>query len=181
MKIKFSYVAEEKLKNLPERPSFPYSCKYCLYWEFPHTFKIASKNEIRSKIEKKVAWLRNVRHEFGECAITLSVDKKTIGYAQYAPPKFLPQTTYYPVFPSPDAVLISCLFIFYKKYRRQGFGTVLLNAVIENLEKRNVKAVEVIARKESADNPAGPVEFYIRNKFTIFRDDKEFPLMRYEL
>ncbi len=181
MKIKLSYVTEKNFKNLPEWSSFPYSCKYCIYWEFPHAFKNKPKQEIKGEIEKKVQWLQNVRSEFGECAIMLSIDKKVIGYAQYAPPKFLPHTAHYPVLASPDAILISCLFIFHKKFRRQGFGTILLNAVVEDLEKKGMKAIEVIARKDNPDNPAGPVEFYLKNGFTIYKDDNQFPLMRFKL
>lgn len=58
---------------------------------------------------------------------------------------------------------------------------MLLNAILEDLEKRDIKTVEAIARKNNPENPSGPVEFYLANKFIIYKDDKEFPLVRLEL
>lgn len=181
MKIKVAYITEQNLKDLPEWVSFPYSCKYCLYWQSPHEFKVQNKSEVKKSMDKKLQWLKYVKSEFGECAIVIYIDKEPIGFAQYAPPKFSPNIVHYPISPSPDAVFISCLFIFRKKYRKQGFGTVLLNAVLEDLEKRYIKAVETIARKNNPENPSGPVEFYLKNEFSIHKDDKEFPLLRLEL
>lgn len=181
VKIKISYVTEKNLKDLPEWIGFPGSCKYCIYWEFPHKFKEKPRDETKDNIEEKSQWLKNVRNEFGVCAIIIHINEKPIGYAQYAPPTYLPNTSHYSVLPSPDAVLISCLFIFDKRYRRQGFGTILLNAVIENLENRNITTIETIAMKNSAKNPSGPVEFYLKNGFRIYNDDKKFPLMRFDL
>ena len=182
MKIKVSFITEENLEDLPESPGLPHNCKYCVYWEFPEEYiKSDKKKKKELMMQKKLGWLRTVRNEFGDCAIILYVNEEPVGYAQYAPSKFLPNLANYPVIPSPDAVLISCLYIFEKEHRRHGFGTVLLIAILENLENRAIKLVEVIARKGSADNPAGPVEFYLKNEFRIYKDDKEFPLMRLEL
>jgi hypothetical protein len=104
-----------------------------------------------------------------------------VGYAQYVPARYLAQAIHYPVLPSPDAVVISCLYIMNKKYRRQGFGTILLNAVIEDLEKRSIRIIETIARKGSDANPSGPAEFYLKNEFILYKDDSKFPIMRFNL
>lgn len=181
MNIKISYLGEQNLNDLPEWKSFPYSCTYCRYWQFPHEPKTNDKNERQKSTDKRRQWLEDVKHECGECGIIISVDQKPIGFAQYAPPKFFSTVVHYPIIPSPDAIFISCLFIFEKKHRNQGFGTVLLNAILEDLEKRHIKTVETIARKNNPENPSGPVEFYLKNKFIIYKDDKEFPLVRLEL
>jgi GNAT superfamily N-acetyltransferase len=182
VKIKFSFVTEKNLDSLPESPGSPHGCKYCIYWEFPEEYIRSDKKKTKElMMQKKLGWLRMVGNEFGDCAIILYVNEEPVGYAQYAPSKFLPNLAHYPVIPSPDAVLISCLYIFKKKHRRHGFGTILLNAVLENLENRAIKLVEAIARKGNANNPAGPVEFYLKNEFIIYKDDKEFSLMRLEL
>lgn len=181
MNIKISYLTEQNLNDLPEWKSFPYSCKYCRYWQSPHEFKTDDKNERKKSTDNRLKWLEVVKRDFGECGIIIYVDEKPIGFAQYAPTKFFSTVVHYPIIPSPDAVFISCLFIFEKKCRNQGFGTVLLNAVLEDLEKRRIKTVETIARKNNPENPTGPVEFYLTNKFIIYKDDKEFPLVRLEL
>lgn len=181
MNIKISYLTEHNLNDLPEWKSFPCSCKYCRYWQSPHEFNADDKNERKKSTDNRRQWFDGVKREFGECGIIIYVDEKPIGFAQYAPPKFFSTVVHYPIIPSPDAVYISCLFIFEKKYRNQGFGTVLLNAILEDLEKRDIKTVETIARKNNPENPSGPVEFYLANKFIIYKDDKEFPLVRLEL
>ncbi len=130
---------------------------------------------------KKLAWLQHVQINFGDCGILLYMNDKAVAYAEYAPVKFLPNTINYPIPPTPDAVIIACLFVFEAAFRGQGFGTVLLNAVIEDLEKRGVRAIEAITRKGSANNPAGPCELYLKNGFSIYKDDLEFPLVRLEL
>jgi hypothetical protein len=49
------------------------------------------------------------------------------------------------------------------------------------LRKRGIKAVETFTRKRKANNPSGPVEFYLRNGFRIHKDDIVFPLVRLDL
>jgi hypothetical protein len=181
VKLDFAFVTEKNLTELPEFENFPYSCKYCLYWESPQAFHLENKETSIRLLNKKLQWFKNVREEFGECAILIYVDKKPVGYAQYAPPEYFPNVVNYPVVPSPDAVFISCLFIFNKIHRRKGLCTILLNAVIENLEKINIRAVETIARKKNDENPSGSVDLYLQNNFIIYKDDKEFPLMRLDL
>lgn len=58
---------------------------------------------------------------------------------------------------------------------------MLLKTIIEDLMKRRFKAVETFAGRNNYDNPSGPVEFYLKNGFRIFKDDKEFPLVRLDL
>lgn len=80
-----------------------------------------------------------------------------------------------------EGLLISCLFISGKEFQRLGIGSKLLKAIVDDLRKRKIKAVETFARKGSPDNPSGPIEFYVKNGFRIHRDGSEFPLMRLEL
>lgn len=173
---------DENLIETPEWEEHPFSCKYCLYWEFPEEPVDPSRESREEMLAKKLNWLRSMRNAFGDCGKIMHVDGKPVGYAQYAPPKMLPLSAEYPSGPpSEDAVLVSCLFIAQKKYRRRGLGNRLLQSIIEDLRKRGVKAVETFARKNNPDNPSGPMEFYLKNGFRVLRDDPEFPLMRLEL
>jgi len=40
---------------------------------------------------------------------------------------------------------------------------------------------DIYFRKNNFDNPSDPVEFYLKNGFKIYKDDKGFPLMRFDL
>jgi len=181
MKIEIASLTEENLKDAPEWDGHPFSCKYCTYWEFPEECTDPAKKKKEDMLEKKLSWLRNTNKVFGNCGMIAYVSGKPAGYAQYAPPKLLINLAGYTSRPSDDAVLISCLFIPQKELRRSRMGSQLLRSIIDDLRRRGVKAVETFARKGKPDNPSGPVEFYLRNGFRIYEDDKEFPLMRLEL
>ena len=111
MKIQIVNLSEENLKNIPVWESYPYSCKYCIYWEYPEKFiglKKKNKDEI---FQEKLGWLRRVKKEFGYCGKLIYIDRKPAGYAQFAPPKFLPNLMNYDAgHPDKDSVIISCLF-----------------------------------------------------------------------
>jgi GNAT superfamily N-acetyltransferase len=180
MIVEIVSLTENNLIEAPEWEEYPFSCKYCTYWEFPRERKDSSKKE--ETLAKKLEWLRSARKAFGECGKIMYVDGKPVGYAQYAPPKMFPLSAEYPSGPpSEDAVLIFCLFIAHKEYRGKGLGSLLLQSIVEDLKGRGVKAVETFARKNNTNNPSGPVELYLKNGFMIFRDDPEFPLMKLEL
>ncbi|MEM2930239.1 MAG: GNAT family N-acetyltransferase [Thermoproteota archaeon] len=182
MRVEIVSLTEENLVEAPEWDKHPFSCKYCIYWEFPEECLEPSRENREKMLAKKLNWLRSVRTVFGECGKLVYVDGKPVGYAQYAPPETLPLSAEYPAGqPSGDAVLISCLFIAEKEYRGHGLGKLLLQSIIEDLRKRGFKAVETFARRNNPNNPSGPMEFYLKNGFRVLRDDPEFPLMRLEL
>jgi len=182
MKIEVTNLTEENLKDAPEWDTHPFSCKYCIWWEFPDLCIDPAKEKKEDIIQKKLKWLRNTNKVFGNCGKIVYVNRKPVGYAQYALPKLLPHSVDYQSGPpSDDAALISCLFIPQKEFRRLGLGRQLLFNIIDDLRKRGIKAVETFARKGKPDNPSGPVVFYLRSGFRIHKDPKEFPLMRLDL
>ncbi|MFH1609756.1 MAG: hypothetical protein ABID40_03915, partial [Candidatus Bipolaricaulota bacterium] len=68
-----------------------------------------------------------------------------------------------------------------KADRGQGWGSVLLLDILDALQARGAAAVETFARRGSAENPSGPVEFYLGHGFRVHRDDPQFPLLRFAL
>ena len=182
MNIEIVNLTEGTLMDAPDWPAHPFSCKYCIYWEYREQHVDPAAEEKAVTIQRKLAWVRRVRNEWGNCGAIVYSDAQPIGYAQYAPPRYLPRSADYDSGPpSEDAVLISCLFIPNKAFRRIGIGSQLLHSIIDDLKQRREKAIETFARKGSPDNPSGPVGFYLTNGFRIFKDDTEFPLMRLNL
>ncbi|MEO0116400.1 MAG: GNAT family N-acetyltransferase [candidate division WOR-3 bacterium] len=179
--IEITNLTPKNLKDAPEWDNHPFSCQYCIYWEFPEECVDPRKEKKEEMREKKLNWLKETRRVFGNCGMIAYLNKKPVGYAQYAPPEFLPRAFNYSIKPSEDAVLLSCLFIPQKEFRRLGIGSKILKRIIADLEKRKVKALEAFARKGKEENPSGPVAFYLRNGFRICKDDKEFPLLRLDL
>lgn len=179
LRIEVVNLTEENLKDAPEWESHPFSCKYCIWWEFPDQCVDPSRETKEDMMQKKLRWLRNTNKVFGNCGKMVYVNGNPVGYAQFAPPELLPRSADYQSGPpGDDATLISCLFIPQKEFRRLGLGSQLLQNIIDDLKKREIEAVETFARKGKPDNPSGPVKLYLRNGFRIQKDDKEFPLMR---
>jgi len=179
MKIDVVNLTEDNLRDAPEWDSYPFSCKYCIYWEFPEECIDPAKERREGIIRKKLRWLRDTNRVFGNCGKIIYANGKPAGYAQYAPGEFFPRSAYYKSGPpNHDAVLISCLFIPQREFRGIGLGNQLLQDIIGDLKRRRIKIVETFARKGKPDNPSGPVEFYLRNCFKIHKDDIEFPLLR---
>jgi GNAT superfamily N-acetyltransferase len=182
MKIKVSDLTEENLVKAPVWESHPFSCKYCLYWEHPGLCLDPATEVKKEMFTKKLAWLQRVRKEWGSCGKLLFVGDETVGYAQYAPVQFFPGATEYPAGPvSEDAVLLTCLFIPKPQWRGQGLGSLLLKAILNELSARGIRAVETFARRGSAENPSGPLEFHLKHGFSVLQDDPQFPLVRRDL
>lgn len=182
MRIEVVNLTERNLNDAPEWPSHPFSCKYCIYWEFPEECTDPTNEKKEDMLKKKLEWLESVNKKFGNCGKIVYANERSVGYAQYAPPEFFPGLADYESGPpSNEAVLISCLFIPEKEFRRVGLGSRLLQSIIDDLRERKIKTVETFARKNKPDNSSGPVEFYLKNGFRIYKDDPEFPLMRMDL
>jgi len=175
-------INESNLKDIPE------PCIGCVYWEFPEEFekgKEAPNKKSEFEVKKK-EWFERTRKEFGTCGKIVYHEGKPIAYAQYAPSARLPNVTEYESKPvgklEEGVVFLSCLFIADKTMRGRGIGELLLQNVIEELRRRGFRAIETFARRSEADNPSGPMIFYMRNGFHVKDNtNQEFPLMRFYL
>lgn len=127
-------------------------------------------------------WFRNVSKEFGNCGFIVYLENTPVGYAQYAPARFLPRTQQYKSGPpSKDAVFLACLYIPKRELRGKGIGKYMLTHVLPDLKSRNYSAVEAFARTNSESAPVGPLSFYLKHGFTVIREKNEFPLVRKNL
>jgi GNAT superfamily N-acetyltransferase len=165
----------------------PANCNQCLYWEYPEDFeRLKSAKKTAELTAKKKKWFLQTLKEFGICGKIVYCKNEPIGYAQYCPSVFLPQTSDYGYKSvgtiQEGVVFLSCLYIIDEKMRNKGVGTKLLEKVIKDLKKRGFKAIETIARKGSSNNPSGSVELYLKKEFYV-KDDtvSEYPLMRLNL
>jgi GNAT superfamily N-acetyltransferase len=181
MKVIIKDITSQNLTDIPD------SCSQCLYWEYPEDFeRLRKTRKTMGLVAKKKEWFLQTLKEFGVCGKIVYYENVPIGYAQYCPSVFLPQISEYGYknvgTTEEDVVFLSCLHVSDKKIRNKGVGTELLENIIEGLKKRGFKAIETFARKDSSDNPSGPVGFYVKKGFYI-KDSKnsEFPLMRLDL
>lgn len=163
----------------------PQPCRGCVYWEFPQDFEKAKEDPSKKpELElKKKKWFEQAMKEFGTCGKIIYFMDKPIAYAQYAPSARFPNVTEYESKPvgilEDGVVFLSCLFIADEELRGKGLASRLLRNVVDELKRRGFRAIETFARRSEANNPSGPMEFYIKNGFHVKDNtNPEFPLMR---
>ena len=179
LEIDIEDVRKDNLKDIIE------SCRGCVYWEYPDDFE-KSKEDPQKKAElesRKREWFEKTLEEFGNCGKIVYHDGKVIAYAQYASSTRLPRTSSYESKPvgmlEEGVVFLSCLYIADETMRSKGIGSQLLQIIVEDQRRRGFKAIETYARRDSPNNPSGPMAFYIKNGFHIKdKTSTEFPLMR---
>ena len=178
--LKIEFVSQKNFQDLPDFRLFPFSCKYCVYWESLGGFDEKVEKSMAEKIKRN--WFRDVSKEFGNCGFIVYLENAPIGYVQYAPARFLPRTQQYKCGPpSKDAVFLACLYIPKRALRGKGIGKYMLTHVLSDLEKRDYKAVEAFARTTPESTPVSPLGFYLKHGFIVKREKDEFPLVRREL
>jgi len=177
--VRYEIVSCQNVKDLPTFRLFPYSCQYCVYWESTDDF---DENVSKEKAQQlKSDWFRHVSKEFGDCGVIAYLENESVGYAQYALPKFFPRVRQYASGPpNNDSVFLACLYVPKRELRGKGIGRSLLDFVLSNLGKRGYSAIETFARRGLENNPTGPLEFYLKQGFSVVRECDEFPLVRKE-
>jgi len=161
-------------------------CGSCLYWESPEDFSRFNPERKKEFLGKKRVWFLQTLREFGSCGKIVYYKGVPAGYAQYAPASRLLNVSAYKSGPAgtlEDGVaFLSCLYLGGEAPRGRGIGTKLLNSVVADLRRRGFRALETFARRGSANNPSGPIEFYLKNGFYVKDEtDPEFPLVRLDL
>jgi GNAT superfamily N-acetyltransferase len=129
----------DNLSDLPER------CRECVFWELePAAGEQAAKNA-DTALEKE-AWLSDTLLEWGSCGQLAYVDGAPAGYLLYAPPAYVPRSVGFATSPvSPDAVLLMTARLL-PEFTGSGLGRVLVQAVVRDIVRRGIRAVEVFGR-----------------------------------
>ncbi len=147
-------VASLTLDNLSELPS---RCRECVFWELePAAGRRAIENS-DTELEKE-AWLSDTLLEWGSCGQVAYVDGRPAGYALYAPPAYVPRAGGFATSPvSADAILLITARLV-SGFEGSGLGRVLVQAVVRDVIRRGVRAVEVFGRAGedavTAEDPA---------------------------
>jgi GNAT superfamily N-acetyltransferase len=164
------------------------SCRSCVLWELD---PVAAERACRAgtaALEKEV-WVSDTLLQWGSCGQVAYVDGAAAGHVLYAPAAYVPRSVSFPTSPvSPDAVLLMTARV-REEYRGGGLGRMLLQAVVRDLTRRGVRAVEAFGRAtggpEPQDGPAGrscllPVEYLLAVGFTTVRPHPRVPRLRLE-
>ncbi len=125
----------DNLDDLPKR------CRRCVFWELSETLGRQAVDFGSVELEKE-AWVSEILLEWGSCGRIVHVDGAPAGFVMYAPPSAVPRAAEMPTGPvSADAVLLTTMQVM-PEFAGEGLGRMLAQAVVRDLTRRGVKAVE---------------------------------------
>jgi hypothetical protein len=143
----------------------PKHARRCVFWEVDPAIVDRGEQLADAEFEKE-AWLSMVMLEWGSCGqlvvdsrITDSEDDPRrdpdddpcLGYAFYAPPRSVPRAGRFPTGPvSADAVLLTTLGI-EAGQNSEALSQTLIAAVVSDLVRRGVRALEAFGRTAEVD------------------------------
>lgn len=138
----------DELENLPEHS------RNCVFWETERD--ICNGDEDCCDSFEKEAWISNVLLEWGVCGQILIRDSRPVGACLYGPPNYIPRDKLIPAGPaSADAILLSHVYIQDDSRTMMSYVS-LINAAIQDLKSRGVRAIEAYGRQ-------GDVGYYAEN------------------
>jgi GNAT superfamily N-acetyltransferase len=133
----------DTLDDLPNR------CRSCVFWELDPAAGKQVARDGGTALEKE-AWLSDTLLEWGSCGQLVYVDGRPAGYALFAPPAYVPRSMAFPTSPaSADAVLLMTARV-QAEFAGAGLGRMLLQAVVGDVARRNIRAVEAFGREAEA-------------------------------
>jgi hypothetical protein len=152
----------------------PKHARRCVYWEVdPATLSGPHSGELWDPEFEKEAWLSMVMLEWGSCGqlavmcpdavggddappVVPTGDEPCLGYAFYAPPGAVPRARNFPTGPvSPDAVLLTSLGV-ESGGDADSLPRSLIAAVVGDLVRRGVRALEAFGHTAEAGELADP-------------------------
>ncbi|EOM75670.1 GNAT family N-acetyltransferase [Rhodococcus rhodnii] len=131
----------------------PRHTRKCVFWEMdPGTADAA--NLLDPEFEKE-AWLSMVLLEWGTCGQLATVGGRPAGSALYAPPRTVPRAASFPTSPvGSDAVLLTSIRL-EPLATEFDMATDLVRAVVTDLVRRGVRAVEAFGiRRDGVSGPS---------------------------
>lgn len=135
------------LDNLEDLPRH---CRRCVYWELAPHLKSEAEEFGETEFEKE-AWVSRTLLEWGSCGRVIYSESLPVGFVLYAPPTAVPRAQAFPTSPpSPDAILLTGFHVL-PEFRGSGLGRALVQAVVQDLARRGVSAIEAFGK----DGPHG--------------------------
>ncbi|OLS25159.1 MAG: hypothetical protein HeimC3_12920 [Candidatus Heimdallarchaeota archaeon LC_3] len=171
-------------RDLPNFKYFPFSCKYCTFWEFTFFDNNTSLEDAEQYKQYCIELLNKNGYNYGFLAFW---DKEPIGYTQYSQISYFPRLTHFVSFQfSSDSIFLSCLYIPNKDYRRLGVGKKLLEMIQKDLENTNFKFIETLVKANDQEDPFSdwlnrPKEFFLENGFQIINEKDNVLHLRKEI
>lgn len=133
----------------------PRHSRRCIFWELDPDALRDARVFADPEFEKE-AWLSMVMLEWGSCGQVATLDGHPAGCALYSPPRNVPRSTLFPTSPvSADAVLLTTVRL-EPVAALDGVGPSLIQAVVGDLVRRGVRALEAFGIVRGPDDGSTP-------------------------
>src|ERR1700712_3530264 len=145
----------------------PKHARRCVFWEVD-PLTLQGEDHLADPEFEKEAWLSMVMLEWGSCGqlavaaepehadVAVTGDEACLGFAFYAPPRAVPRASLFPTGPvSADAVLLTTVGV-EAGDEGDGLTRALMAAVVGDLVRRGVRALEAFGRTAEAAELADP-------------------------
>lgn len=123
----------------------PECCRRCVFWELDPAAGLRAEADGSVELEKE-AWLSDTLLEWGTCGQVAYVDGRAAGYVLYAPPAYVPRAASFPTSPASADALLLITGRLLPGYQGHGLGQLLVQTVIREAARRNIRAVEAFGR-----------------------------------
>ncbi|MFF0817763.1 GNAT family N-acetyltransferase [Rhodococcus sp. NPDC003318] len=189
MSMRISPLTLEGFDQLPRH------ARRCVFWEMDPAALHESRKYADPEFEKE-AWLSMVMLEWGSCGQVATLEGYPAGCALYSPPGAVPRAATFPTSPvSPDAVLLTTMRL-EPAAQLDGVGPSLIQAVVSDLVRRGVRALEAfgivrtegdVAPSAGANHECSPEEcmidagFLEDMGFEVVAAHHRYPRLRLEL
>jgi len=175
--------------DLPAVDELGPRARRCTYWQTDSTAGEPTPGD--PEFEKE-AWISHVSLEWGVCGQLAQAGDTITGAAFYSPPGMVPRASRFPTSPvGSDAILLAGMLA--EEGAPSGIFTWLLDAVLVDLRRRGIKAIEAFGltsedpRDEASRDDCGaescmtPTAFLVEHGFTVVQDHEKFPRLRLDI
>ena len=108
-----------------------------------HNYKLCAYKNIKQEgYKRKIEWLKLRFSEGLKLKVLYSADEGAVGVIEYIPGEYTWRAV-----EANGYMVIHCIFNEYRKYRGQGYGTLLVEESLRDAKKGNMHGVAVVTRK----------------------------------
>jgi N-acetylglutamate synthase-like GNAT family acetyltransferase len=100
------------------------------------------KNTEHKGYIQKTNWIKKYFKKGLKAKVLYTEDNRQFGYIEYLPGQYAWRAV-----EAKDYMLIHCIWTFYKKYQKKGYGKLLIQSAIDDAKKEKMKGVAVVTRK----------------------------------
>lgn len=158
-------------------------CRSCVFWELDPVAGERACEMGGTDLEKE-AWVSDTLLEWGSCGKLAYVDSAPAGFVLFAPPAYVPRSVAFPTSPvSPDAVLLMTARV-QPEFAGAGLGRMLVQAVVGDVARRGLKAVEAFGTHAEQDDKHTcvlPSDYLLAVGFKTVRPHPKFPRLRLDV